>query len=38
MTLLDVIDLNKILTVNSMWEYKFFEPRAKVGATLIQKL
>ena len=32
MTLLDVIDLDEILTVNSTWEKKLFEPRAKVGA------
>ena len=31
MTLLDVIDLDKILTVNSMWEKEFFEPWVKVG-------
>ena len=38
MTLLDVIDLNEILTVNSMWEKKFLEPWAKVGAALVWKL
>ena len=32
MTLLDVIDLDEILTVNSTWEKKLFEPRTKVGA------
>ena len=31
MTLLDVIDLDKIWTVNFIWENKFFEPWAKVG-------
>ena len=34
MTLLDVMDLDKIWTVNSMGENKFFEEWAKVGATL----
>ena len=38
MTLLDVIDLDKIWTVNSMWQKKFFEPWAKVGAALGLKL
>ena len=38
MTLLDVIDLDKIWTVNSMWENEFFEPRAKVGAALVWNL
>ena len=34
MTLFDIIDLDEILTVNSMWK-NFFEPRAKVGAALV---
>ena len=38
MTLFDVIGLDDILTVNSMWRNKFFEPLAKMGATLIWKL
>ena len=38
MTLLEVIDLDKILTVNSMWENKFFEPWAQVGAALVWNL
>ena len=38
MTVLNVIDLNKIWTVNSMWRNKFFEACAKVGATLVSKL
>ena len=42
MTLLDVIDLDKIWTVNetvnSMWEKKIFEPWAKVGAALVWNL
>ena len=35
MTLSDIIDLDEILTVNSMWENKFFEPWVKVGAALV---
>ena len=35
MTLWDVIDLDEILTVNSMWESKIFEPWAKVGGALV---
>ena len=35
MTLLDVIDLDEILIVNSMRDKKFFEPLAKGGATLV---
>ena len=31
MTLLDVIDLNEILTVNSMWEKKHFWAIGKSG-------
>ena len=38
MTLLDVFDLNKIWTVNFMWENEFFEPWAKVGAALVWNL
>ena len=38
MTLLNFIDLDEILTVNSMWENKFFEPWSKVGAALTWKL
>ena len=38
MTMLDIIDLDEILTVNSVWENKFFEPWAKVGAALVWKL
>ena len=38
MTLLDVIDLDKILTVNSMWENKFFEPWVEVGVALVWNL
>ena len=38
MTLLDVIDLDEIATVNSMWEDKFFELWVKVGAALVWKL
>ena len=38
MTLLDVIDLGKILTVNSMSENIFFEPSAQVGGALVWKL
>ena len=38
MTLLDVIDLDEILKVNSMWENKFLEPWAKTGAALVWKL
>ena len=37
MTLLDVIDLDEILIVNSMRDKKFFEPLAKGGATLVWK-
>ena len=37
MTLLDVTDLYKIWTVNSMWK-KIFEPLAKAGAALAGKL
>ena len=36
MTLLDVVDLDKISTVNSMWENEFLEPWAKVGAALVK--
>ena len=36
--LLDIIDLDKILTVNSMWENKFSEPWAKMGAALVWNL
>ena len=32
MTLLDGIDWESNLTVNFMWENKFFEPWTKVGA------
>ena len=35
MTLLDFIDFDKIWTVNSMWENKFFKPWAEVGATSV---
>ena len=38
MTLMDVIDLDEIVTVNSMWEIQIFEPWAKVGATLVWEL
>ena len=38
MTLLNVIDSDKILTVNSIWENKFFESWAKVDAALVWKL
>ena len=38
MILLDVFDFDKILTVNSIWENKFYEPWAKVGAALVWKL
>ena len=38
MTLLDVIDLDKVLTVNSTRENKFFEPWTKVGTALVWKL
>ena len=31
MTRLDVIDLDKIWKVNSMWQNKFFEPSGEVG-------
>ena len=38
MTLLEaIIDLDEILTVNSMWQHKFFEPWAKLGAPLVWK-
>ena len=36
--MLDVIDLNEILTVNFMWKKKIFEPWAKVGVALVWKL
>ena len=35
MTLLDVIDFDEILTVNSMLETKIFEPWTKVGAAFV---
>ena len=35
---LDVMDLNKILTVNSTWVNKFLKPWAKVGAAFVWKL
>ena len=35
MTLLDVIDLDEILTVNSMWKESYFEPWAKVSAAMV---
>ena len=38
MSLLNVIDLDKIWPVNSMWENKFFEPRVKVGTALVWNL
>ena len=38
MTLLDVIDLDEILTVNFMWKKNFFEPLVTVGAALVWKL
>ena len=38
MTLFDVIDLDKIWTVNFMWQNKFFEPWAKLAVTLFWKL
>ena len=38
MALLDVIDLDEILTVNSILVNKFFEAWAKVGAALVRKL
>ena len=38
MTLLYIIDLDEILTVNSMWENKFLEPWVKVDAILVWKL
>ena len=38
MTTLDVIDMDEILNINSMWQNKFFEPWAKVGAALDRKL
>ena len=34
---LNVIDLGEILTVNSIWQNKFFEPWAKVDAALVWK-
>ena len=34
MTLLEVIDLAKISTINAMWEKKISELWAKVGAAL----
>ena len=37
MTLSDVIDLDEILTVNSMSEKKIFELCAKVGKVLVGK-
>ena len=37
MTLLDVINLDKILAVNSMWENTFFERMAN-GVALVWKL
>ena len=38
MTLLDVINLDKMWTANSMREKKLFVPRAKVGAALVWNL
>ena len=38
MTVLDVIDLDKIWTVNSMCEKKFFEPWGNLGTTLVCKV
>ena len=38
MTLLDVIDLDEMLTVNFMWQNKFFGPLPKVGAALVWDL
>ena len=38
MTLLDVIDLDEILTVNYMWENIFFEPWAKVWFGSYEKI
>ena len=38
MILLDVINLDEILTGNSMCQNKFFEPCAKLGAILVSKL
>ena len=38
MTLLDVINLDEILMLNSVGENNFFEPWAKVGAALVWKL
>ena len=38
MTLVDVIDLDKIWTVNSMWEKQIFELWVKVGAALVWNL
>ena len=35
---LNVIDLDKIWTVNSKRENKFFEPWAKLGVTLVWNL
>ena len=38
MTLLHVINSDKSLPLNSMWENKFLEPLAKVGAALVWNL
>ena len=38
MTLLEVIDYDEIVTLNSIWENKFLEPSAKVDAALVWKL
>ena len=38
MTVLNGIELDKIWIIYSMWQNKFFEPRVKVGATLVWKL
>ena len=38
MTLLDVIDLDKIWIVSSIWGKKNFQVWAKVGATLVWNL
>ena len=35
MTPVDVMNLDKMLTVNSMWKNKFFEAWAKAGAGLV---
>ena len=38
MTLLKIVELDEILTLNSTWENKFFEPWAKVSTALVWKL